>query len=277
MRSDVIDDQARFMLIALVVPSGVIVRLERSQHFGDVSNRKNQLAIGAVIGLHHELNGYLCHACAVAYRTFEIAKCSGVELVNLAFRDGASAVFALGYMFRSDVRALFPRLKKAGPTGLDFDPARQLLAAASKELKTLPGFPDRTPMIAKVETDLQAELDIIDPDKRIDVLIRRLAVARPARNFEQMHRTLLGSQIRALRALSEAEVARRRERSRSHISTKSKRSMLIFTRRTHSTNGSAIRQAPVQLKRKMNGITELGREFLHFMDALSLSDSSRPW
>ncbi len=51
-----------------------------------------------------------------------------------------SAVFALGYMFRSDVRALFPRLTKAGPTGLEFDPARQLLAAASKELKELPGF-----------------------------------------------------------------------------------------------------------------------------------------
>ncbi len=40
-----------------------------------------------------------------------------------------SAVFALGFMFRSDVRALFPRLKKAGPTGLEFDPARQVLAA----------------------------------------------------------------------------------------------------------------------------------------------------
>ena len=45
-------------------------------------------------------------------------------------------------------------------------------------------------MIAKVETDLHAELDIIDPDKRIGVLIRHLAVARLARNFEQMHRTL---------------------------------------------------------------------------------------
>ena len=99
--------------------SMVLMRARREQP-------QNQLAIGAVIGLHHELNGYLCHACAVAYRTFEIAKCSGVELVNLAFRDRASAVFALGYMFRSDVRALFPRLKKAGPTGLDFDPARQL-------------------------------------------------------------------------------------------------------------------------------------------------------
>jgi len=197
------------------VPSSVIVRLERSQHFGDVSNRKNQLAIGAVICLHHELNGYLCHTCAVAYRTFEIAKCLGVELVNLAFRDGASAVFALGHMFRSDVRALFPRLKKAGPTGLEFDPARQLLAAASKELKTLPGFPDRTPMIAKVETDLHAELDIIDPDKR------------------------------ALRALSEAEGGKASRAESITYFDQSKRSMLIFTRRTHSTNGSAIRQAPV--------------------------------
>ena len=53
-----------------------------------------------------------------------------------------SAVFALGFMFRSDVRALFPQLKRAGPSGLEFDPVRQLLAAASSGgLRALPGFP----------------------------------------------------------------------------------------------------------------------------------------
>jgi hypothetical protein len=56
----------------------------------------------------------------------------------------------------------------------------------------LPGFPDRTPMITKVETDLHAELDIIDPDKRIDLLVRHLAVARLGRNFEQILRTFSG-------------------------------------------------------------------------------------
>ncbi|QHO77810.1 hypothetical protein ACH79_39615 [Bradyrhizobium sp. CCBAU 051011] len=78
-----------------------------------------------------------------------------------------AAVFALGFLFRSDVRALFPRLKKAGPTGLEFDPARQVLSAAPRELWELPGFPDRSPMIAKVEAELHAELGIIDPEKQI--------------------------------------------------------------------------------------------------------------
>jgi hypothetical protein len=114
------------------------------------------------------------------------------------------AVFGLGFMFRSDVRALFPRLKKAGPTGFEFDPARQVLAAVTRELQELPGFPARTPMITKVETELHAELGIIDPEKKIDVLVRHLAVARLARNFEQVYRVIFGSQIAGLTALAAA-------------------------------------------------------------------------
>jgi hypothetical protein len=34
--------------LLFTVPSGVIVSLERGQHFGDVSDRKNQLAIGVL-------------------------------------------------------------------------------------------------------------------------------------------------------------------------------------------------------------------------------------
>ncbi|KRR17591.1 hypothetical protein CQ14_25985 [Bradyrhizobium lablabi] len=58
-----------------------------------------------------------------------------------------------------------------GPTGLEFDPARQVLSASPRELRELAGFPDRSPMIAKVGAELHAELGIIDPEKQIDVLV----------------------------------------------------------------------------------------------------------
>lgn len=114
------------------------------------------------------------------------------------------AVFALGYLFRSDVRALFPRLKKAGPSGFEFDPARQMLTVASRELREIPGFPDRTPMIARVEKELHNDLAIVDSEKQVDVLVRHLAVARLGRVFEQIYRILFGSQIAALMALVNA-------------------------------------------------------------------------
>jgi hypothetical protein len=190
-----------------------------------------------------------------------------------------SAVFALGYMFRSDVRALFPRLTKAGPTGLEFDPARQLLAVTSKELKVLPGFPDRTPMITKVETDLHTELDIIDPDKRIDVLIRHLAVARLGRNFEQMHRTLFGSQIRALRALLEADGGRtsRVESVKYFDQVKAKFADFYEKNTFDEWIRYPVSVGLIEANNEQVTITELGREFLIYMDALGLSDGARPW
>jgi hypothetical protein len=190
-----------------------------------------------------------------------------------------SAVFALGYMFRSDVRALFPRLTKAGPTGLEFDPARQLLAVTSKELKVLPGFPDRTPMITKVETDLHAELDIIDPDKRIDVLIRHLAVARLGRNFEQILRTLFGSQIRALRALSEAEGGRiSRAESVTYFGEVKVRYADFYEKNTFDEwIRYPVSAGLIEAKNEQVTITELGREFLTYMNALGLSENTRPF
>jgi hypothetical protein len=190
-----------------------------------------------------------------------------------------SAVFALGSMFRSDVRALFPRLTKAGPTGLEFDPARQLLAAASKELKVLPGFPNRTPIIAKVETELHAELDIIDPDKRIDILVRHLAVARLARNFEQFHRTLYGSQIRALRALSDAEGGKtsRAESVTYFDQVKAKYTDFYEKNTFDEWIRYPVSAGLIEAKDEQVTITEVGREFLGYMDALGLSESTRPW
>jgi hypothetical protein len=78
------------VLLLLTVPSGVIVCLERGQHFEDVNDRKNKFAIALVNPCaHHDLSGNLRHAFAIANPGLKIAKCFGVKLVDFAFRDRA--------------------------------------------------------------------------------------------------------------------------------------------------------------------------------------------
>jgi hypothetical protein len=189
-----------------------------------------------------------------------------------------TAIFALGFMFRSDVRALFPRLKKAGPTGLEFDPSRQLLSAVTRELQELPGFPPRTPTIAKVETQLHAELGIIDPEKQIDVLVRNLAVARLARNFEQIYRIIFGSQIAGLAALAaapdgEAPVS---ESSSYFDGIKAKYSE-FYEKNTfeewirYPINADLVVRSGDCLK-----VTDLGRDFLTYLGETKLP-AEKPW
>ncbi|MCS3896412.1 hypothetical protein M2171_005545 [Bradyrhizobium japonicum USDA 38] len=189
------------------------------------------------------------------------------------------AVIAIGLMFKADVRALFPRLKKAGPTGFEFDPGRQVLAAPSKELKDLPGFPERSPMVAKVETDLHTELELFDPDRRIDLLIRNLAVARLATSFEQIHRTLFGSQLRSLRALAASEngAASRAEASSAFENQVKPRFPEFYEKSSFDEwVRYLITVGLVEMKADKIAITEKGRELLRYADAVGLSDDIRP-
>jgi hypothetical protein len=178
-------------------------------------------------------------------------------------------------MFRSDVRALFPRLKKAGPTGLEFDPSRQVLSAVTRELQELPGFPARTPMITKVETELHAELGIIDPEKQIDVLVRHLAVARLGRNFEQIYRVIFGSQIAGLKALASASGgSTSREESASFFDGVKAKFPEFYEKNTfdewiqYPKTAGVVTETGDQIS-----ITELGREFLLYLSAVQLSEN----
>lgn len=189
------------------------------------------------------------------------------------------ALVSIGLMFKSDVRTLFPRLKKAGPSGFEFDPGRQVLAAPSKELKALPGFPERTHMIAKVETDLHTELELIDPEKRVDVLIRHLAVARLGVFFEQVHRTLYGSQLRGLRALAATEdgsVSRADAASAFDNQIKPRFAEFYEKNSFDEWVRYLLTVGLVESKGDKIIITEKGRELLRYADAVGLSDDIRP-
>lgn len=154
-----------------------------------------------------------------------------------------------------------------------------MLAAPSKELKELPGFPERSLMIAKVETDLHAELELFDPEKRIDLLIRHLAVARLSVAFEQIHRTLYGSQIRGLRALAAAEngtVARAEAASAFENQVKAGFPEFYEKSSFDEWVRYLITVGLVELNDNNIVITEKGRKLLRYADAVGLSDDVRP-
>jgi hypothetical protein len=134
------------------------------------------------------------------------------------------------------------------------------------------------PTIAKVETQLHAELGIIDPEKQIDVLVRNLAVARLGRNFEQIYRIIFGSQIAGLAALAaapdgEAPVS---ESSSYFDDIKAKHSE-FYEKNTfeewiqYPINADLAVRSGDRLK-----VTDLGRDFLTYLRETKLP-AEKPW
>ena len=80
------------------------------------------------------------------------------------------ALFGIAVLFQRDVRGLFPRLRKAGPSGVEFDPVATQQratssAAQSGELRDLPGLP-RTKAIEAMERRFHSELAHIAENER---------------------------------------------------------------------------------------------------------------
>ena len=122
------------------------------------------------------------------------------------------AAVIIAAVYKVEIRALVPRLRRAGPTGVEFDPAGQQQAAVTAANNPAPGqlrqFPGmvRTPAIARIErllhTQLAALTNMSDEEKR-DFLIRVLAQAQLEATFERIYNMIFGSQIVALRRLNE--------------------------------------------------------------------------
>lgn len=111
-------------------------------------------------------------------------------------------VFVIAYVFRQPLKELFPRITKAGPTGIEMAEAQQVQVSKwSGEL--LPGV-QRTPAIEAQEKTLYARLDDITVEKRTGLLVNALAVAQLSSRFERIYGAIYGSQIAGLRALVNA-------------------------------------------------------------------------
>lgn len=113
-----------------------------------------------------------------------------------------AAVVTIAYWFRDDLRKKIPGLTKAGPTGVEFDVQKRVVAKSwTGELKEIPGI-SRTPTMALIEKSIHEALQIYNPDSHVDLLVRQLAQSRLEGVFERVYGPIFGSQILGLRALA---------------------------------------------------------------------------
>lgn len=122
-------------------------------------------------------------------------------------------IVGIAYWFREQIKELLPRIRRAGPTGIEVDPAGQAGKQKAAEAETtVPGkleeFPGiaRTPAIQHVEQKLLTEVSKLEEtqDKKIALLVRFLAQLQIEVAFERMHNVIFGSQILGLRRLNES-------------------------------------------------------------------------
>jgi hypothetical protein len=121
------------------------------------------------------------------------------------------AVVIVAALYKTELRLLLPRLRRAGPTGVEFDPADAQKAGSEKPSTTEPGKLaefrgiTRTPAIERTERQLHAALENMNmpPDEKSALLVRLLAQAQLEAAFERIFNLIFGSQILALRRLNE--------------------------------------------------------------------------
>ncbi len=134
----------------------------------------------------------------------ELAKTFATTLTGIAW---PAVVGFIAFFYRSEIRSILPRVRKAGPIGIELDAVQQQQKEAkadapSGELKPLPGI-NRTKALEAVERNLHDSLKIYDENNRLDILVSYLAQARLELSFERIYRVIFGSQIEGLRHLSE--------------------------------------------------------------------------
>jgi hypothetical protein len=122
------------------------------------------------------------------------------------------AAVIVAIVYKMEFRSLLPRLRKAGPTGVEFDPAQQQASVTAGGAPPAPGqlreFPGlvRTPVIEQVERQLHANLggltNLSDEEKR-DLLVRVLAQTQLEAAFDRTYNIIFGSQIVLLRRLND--------------------------------------------------------------------------
>jgi hypothetical protein len=188
------------------------------------------------------------------------------------------AFFGTMFLFRVDVRALLPRLIKAGPTGMEFERQPQTLSQPwSGELNKLPNNRPRTAITEEIEKSLHAALQTIKDDQRIDVLVNELAVSRLHAVFERIYGPIYGSQIAGLRALVSAGGRVPMSDAVNFFNeVKSRQPDLPAAIDFSSWSGYLQNSNLIKVENDSVEITELGREFLLYLPLANLREN-RPF
>ena len=193
------------------------------------------------------------------------------------------AAVVIAAVYKTEFRSLLPRLRRAGPTGVEFDPAGQQQAAqvattaantpAPGQLREFPGMV-RTAAMERLERQLHAQLAAMttpDDEKR-DLLIRVLAQAQLEAAFERFYNMIFGSQIAALRRLNEFGHASVQD-SRAFFEPYASQYPQIYNNYSFEQWANFLKNVGLVVQ---NGnffeITDLGRDFLIYITARRLTE-----
>jgi hypothetical protein len=133
-----------------------------------------------------------------------------MEWVKVAldfFRDISwpLAICVIASWFKDDIREMLPRVKKAGPAGVEFNEVQQQQIVKRNEisfedLKEFEHLP-RTQFMGELERLVLNELKVINDEDKIPLLVRHLAQNRIELAAERVYWSIFGSQIRGLERL----------------------------------------------------------------------------
>ncbi|MCF6100361.1 hypothetical protein [Mesorhizobium muleiense] len=115
-----------------------------------------------------------------------------------------AAILIVAQLFSSDIRAILPRLRKAGPSGVELDAPeqQQRIEPPSSGIPDDPDLPVPTAALAILEERLRKQIETKPEAKRQPILLRELAISRLITLFERVHRLIFGSQIDLLKSLN---------------------------------------------------------------------------
>jgi hypothetical protein len=195
------------------------------------------------------------------------------------------AVFGIACLFRREIKALLPRIKRAGPSGIEVSEATAIEIqeytkiqqpgeiTAKPELKQLPGI-SRTPAIADLEMQLHESLTRLNPQHPVDVLIRELAESRLRTFFERVYNLITGSQIRLLRYLNTAQNASMDEVGQFFETTKTQFPEIYSEATLEQWLGFLLRWNLIQANNDKLVLTKPGKDFLLFLHEQGLADKN---
>lgn len=203
-----------------------------------------------------------------------------VEIIKAVVWPVAAIIIA--YVFKADVHGLIPRLRRAGPTGVEFDPADaqktstvEITTTEPGKLKEFPGMM-RTPAIARVERQLYAGLAArkdVKPEEREALLVRLLAQSQLEAAFERIYNLIFGSQIAGLRELNTRGRVTGNEAREFFKGVKSRFADFYKGYSFEAWLGFLVSNGLVVRDQDILQITDLGRDFLIYLTGRRLPEN----
>lgn len=181
------------------------------------------------------------------------------------------AALAIAVVFRGEIKAILPRVRRAGPSGIELDSIDQQQKTPAPPTDQHVNLSEATPTIEDLERRIRGDLDNVILERREPMLIRQLATTQAAAFFENTYGLIFGSQIDALRRLNSIDSITVDE-ARNYFENTVRPKFPDEYRNTSFDAWSSflVTRGFIALDLEKVAIKELGREFLTFLESRNL-------